>query len=169
MNPDVITRGTPACLAQIMATHAATGASVVSVEECGPGQAMKYGIVTPGQRLSDASFTITAIVEKPPLGSEPSNYKISGRYILTPRIFDFLAEHRRGAGGEVQLSDAMAELATEQPLLGHLFRGRSFDCGSKEGFIAANIALALDDAALRPIVLGEFEEFLRDKNLLPGS
>jgi UTP--glucose-1-phosphate uridylyltransferase len=171
MNPDVVTRGRPGCLAQIMETYDATGANVVSIEECGPGQTMKYGIVELGQPLSDCSFRITSMVEKPPLGSEPSNFKISGRYILAPRIFDFLARQRPGTGGEVQLTDAMLGLAVEQPIFGHCFKGRSFDCGSREGFIAANIFLALNDAELRPIVLDEVDRYFRneERSSLPGT
>ena len=168
LNPDVITRGDPGCLAQILETYSVTGGNVVSIEECSPDQTTKYGIVATGKKVSDAAFHIAKMVEKPRPGSAPSNLKISGRYILQPMIFEYLAQHRRGSGGEIQLTDAMIGLGNTQPIFGHRFRGRSFDCGSKEGFIAANVAFALDHPELRPLVLREIDVFLRNLNAVPG-
>ena len=101
LNPDVITRGDPGCLAQILETYSVTGGNVVSIEECSPDQTTKYGIVATGEKISDAAFHIATMVEKPRPGSAPSNLKISGRYILQPMIFEYLAQHRRGSGGEI--------------------------------------------------------------------
>ena len=83
------------------------------------------------------------MVEKPPRGKAPSNRIITGRYILQPEIFEFLGKQERGAGGEIQLTDAMLALAKKQPFYGFDFEGRTFDCGSKIGFLAANVAYAL--------------------------
>lgn len=157
--PDVVTRGEPGCLAQILETYYLTGGNVVSIGECSPDQTDKYGIVARGERISEAAFRIDALVEKPSPRSAPSNLKLSGRYILQPEIFEHLSGHSLGIGGEIQLTDAMIGLAGEQPIFGHYFRGRSFDCGSKEGFIAANVAFALDDPRLASIVRDEIDAF----------
>ena len=92
------------------------------------------------------------MVEKPPRGQAPSNLIITGRYILQPGIFDILAAEKRGAGGEIQLTDAMIELAKTQPFYGLKFEGQSYDCGSKIGFLSANVAYAL----ARPDIGPEF-------------
>jgi UTP--glucose-1-phosphate uridylyltransferase len=157
--PDSITRGEPGCLAQIMETYALTGGNVVSVEESASHEVNRYGIVGVGEEISDAAFRVTAFVEKPEVGSAPSNLRINGRYILQPQIFGHLARQDRGVGGEIQLTDAIARLAAEQPVYGHRFRGRSYDCGSREGFIAANVAFALEDPRLALIIRREIDAF----------
>jgi UTP--glucose-1-phosphate uridylyltransferase len=163
--PDAIARGEPGCLAQIMETYALTGANVVSVEECNPHEVNRYGVVGVGEGVSKMAFRATAFVEKPEIGSAPSNLKISGRYILQPEIFRHLSRQDRGVGGEIQLTDAIARLAGEQPVFGHRFRGRSYDCGSREGLIAANVAFALDDPRLASIVRQEIDAFFRRKQV----
>ena len=95
------------------------------------------------------------MVEKPPKGTAPSNLIISGRYILQPEIFDILEHVEKGAGGEIQLTDGMIELAERQPFHGVRFDGRTYDCGSKIGFLAANIAFALERADLGPLLRAE--------------
>ena len=159
--PDVVLRGEPGGLAQILETYNLVGGNVVGITECRPDQASRYGIVAPGEKISDDAFRIPTMVEKPKAGTAPSNLKLNGRYILQPRIFEHLARHDVGTGGEIQLTDALLRLADEQPLFGRRFHGRSFDCGSKEGFLAANIAFALESAELAPIVLHEMDIFLR--------
>jgi UTP--glucose-1-phosphate uridylyltransferase len=155
LTADVIMRGEPGGLAQILQTYERVGGNVVSVEECAQDQTGRYGIVAPGDAISEAAFRIDAMVEKPPPGAAPSNLKISGRYILQPRILDLLAQQKPGAGGEIQLTDAMVRLATEQRFFGHRFKGRFFDCGSREGLLAANIAFALEDPLLSQVVRRE--------------
>lgn len=170
LNPDVITRGWPGCLAEMLETYGRTGGNVVSVAECRPDQTHQYGIVDEGERVSDAAFRIKAMVEKPAVGSAPSNLKISGRYILQQEILTHLSKLEPGVGREIQLTDALVRLADEQPIFGHLFRGRSFDCGSREGFVAANIALALEDDRLAAIVRHEVDLSLRESNgIEPGA
>ena len=100
------------------------------------------------------------MVEKPPRDSAPSNLCITGRYILQPEIFDILASQTRGTGGEIQLTDAMIGLAERQPFYGLKFDGRSFDCGSKIGFLAANVAYALARDDIAPAFRAEIEELL---------
>src|SRR5262252_5125442 len=102
------------------------------------------------------------MVEKPPREKAPSNLIITGRYILQPEIFDVLAQEKRGAGGEIQITDAMIELAKSQPFYALQFQGRSFDCGSKEGFLAANIADALERKDLGPEARAQLKKLLGD-------
>ncbi len=124
--------------------YAALGenANLIAVEEVPEDRTHMYGVVGMGERKG-AAFEITGMVEKPPRGKAPSNRIITGRYILQPEIFGLLAKQERGAGGEIQLTDAMLALAKKQPFYGFDFEGRTFDCGSKIGFLAANVAYAL--------------------------
>ncbi|MFL5088720.1 MAG: UTP--glucose-1-phosphate uridylyltransferase GalU [Xanthobacteraceae bacterium] len=141
--PDVLVQHKPGCLAQMI--HAARDletANIVAVEQVPPERVHMYGVVGIGQRSGNL-FSLTQMVEKPSRETAPSNLIITGRYVLQPEIFDILAAERRGAGDEIQLTDAMIELAKAQPFYGFEFAGRSFDCGSKIGFLAANIAYAL--------------------------
>lgn len=141
--PDMITLGPKGCLAQMMDVYATTGANVISVEAVDPDQAHQYGIVGVGEPAGARGFRISAMVEKPKPGTAPSNLYINGRYILQPQIFDILAAQERGAGNEIQLTDAMLKLSASQPFYGVEFEGRTYDCGSKLGFLTANIAYAL--------------------------
>ena len=102
------------------------------------------------------------MVEKPPRGTAPSNLYINGRYILQPEIFDILSKQTPGAGGEIQLTDAMLTLAGTQPFYGYTFTGRTFDCGSREGFIKANVAYAMWDREMAENLRPELESLLRD-------
>ena len=105
-------------------------------------------------------FEVTGMVEKPPREKAPSNLIITGRYILQPEIFDILATQSRGAGGEIQLTDAMIALAKKQTFYGLKFAGDSFDCGSKIGFLAANVAYALDRPDLAPALRAEIKRLM---------
>jgi UTP--glucose-1-phosphate uridylyltransferase len=135
------------------------GANVVAVEEVPKDRVHMYGVVGVGKPHGDA-FEITRMVEKPPREEAPSNLIITGRYILQPEIFDILARQSRGAGGEIQLTDAMITLAGRQPFYGLKFKGRSFDCGSKVGFLAANIAYALARDDIAPALRAELKSLL---------
>ena len=108
-----------------------------------------YGIVGVGEDVG-LTFEIKGMVEKPPKGTAPSNLIISGRYILQPEIFEVLEHVEKGAGGEIQLTDGMIELARTQPFHGVRFDGRTYDCGSKLGFLTANVAFALDRPDIAP-------------------
>jgi len=141
--PDMIMQAGTGCLAQLMETYAQTGGNVIAVEECDPEQTEKYGIVGKGEIAGDNAFRITAMIEKPTPAEAPSNLYISGRYILQPEIFALLGRQQKGAGNEIQLTDAMIALSETQPFYGHRFEGRTFDCGAKIGFLAANVAFAL--------------------------
>jgi UTP--glucose-1-phosphate uridylyltransferase len=111
-------------------------------------QTHQYGILGRGEAIGPSAFEVTAMVEKPKQGTAPSNLAVSGRYILQPEIFKLLETQERGAGGEIQLTDSMLTLAKTQKFYGSIFRGRIFDTGMKIGFLAANLAYALDRPGL---------------------
>src|SRR3974390_2249375 len=149
--PDVLVQHSRGCLAQMMDAYREAGnaANMIAVEEVPAERIHMYGVVGVGAQLGKA-FKITGMVEKPAREAAPSNLIITGRYILQPQIFDILANQTRGAGGEIQLTDAMIRLAEAQPFLGLKFEGKSFDCGSKIGFLAANVAYALERGDIAP-------------------
>ena len=161
--PDMIMRGEPGCLSQMMATYNAAGGNVIAVEECDPALTNRYGIVGVGDKAGDDAFRITAMVEKPDPKSAPSNLYINGRYILQPGIFAHLEHQQRGAGNEIQLTDAMIALAKTEPFYGRRFNGRTFDCGSKIGFLAANVAFGLDRVDIGPDLRAEIRALLDRK------
>ncbi len=131
------------CLAQAVEAYEKHGGNIVAVEEVPPSETHQYGIVSVGADYGH-SFEIKGMVEKPPQGTAPSNWMISGRYILEPEIFELLEKGEKGAGGEIQLTDAMIKLAARQAFHGVRFDGKTYDTGSKLGFLAANIAFALE-------------------------
>ncbi|MGA9825327.1 MAG: UTP--glucose-1-phosphate uridylyltransferase [Methylocystis sp.] len=131
------------CLAQAIEAHGKHGGNIIAVEEVPPSETHQYGIVSVGADYGH-SFEIKGMVEKPPQGTAPSNWMISGRYILEPAIFELLEKGEKGAGGEIQLTDAMIKLAATQAFHGVRFDGKTYDTGSKLGFLAANIAFALE-------------------------
>ncbi len=140
--PDMIMQSEKSCMHEMVELYENTGGNIVAVQECDPSETHKYGIVGEG-KAAHTGFEITGMVEKPKQGTAPSNLYINGRYILQPEIFAILAEQERGAGNEIQLTDAMLKLEKEQPFHGYHYRGRTFDCGSPEGFVEANVAFAL--------------------------
>jgi UTP--glucose-1-phosphate uridylyltransferase len=142
--PDVLVQAKKSCLAQMIeASETLDGqTNWMAVEEVPEDRSHMYGVVGIGERKGNA-FKITEMVEKPAKGKAPSNRIITGRYILQPEIFEHLEKQQRGAGGEIQLTDAMIALSKTQPFYGFDFQGRTFDCGSKIGFLCANVAYAL--------------------------
>jgi UTP--glucose-1-phosphate uridylyltransferase len=159
--PDMLMKAKPGCLAQMIAAYGdlGDGASVIAVEEVPADQTHMYGIVGMGKSKGRA-FEITSMVEKPPQGTAPSNLIISGRYILQPEIFDILEKQERGAGGEIQLTDAMIALSKRSPFYGYKYEGKTYDCGSKLGFLAANVAYALDREDIAPAFREELKKLL---------
>jgi UTP--glucose-1-phosphate uridylyltransferase len=145
--PDMVTMASGArqtrCLAQCVEAYQKHGGNIIAVEEVPPELTHQYGVVSVGADHGH-TFEITAMVEKPPQGSAPSNLIISGRYILAPEVFELLGRGRKGAGGEIQLTDGMKDLLATQAFHGVRFDGRTFDCGSKLGFLLANLAFALE-------------------------
>ena len=124
-------------------------ANIIAVEEVPKERVHMYGVVGVGEPKGKA-FAITSMVEKPKTAEAPSNLSITGRYILQPEIFGILEKQAAGAGGEIQFTDAMVELARTQPFYGLKFEGRSYDCGSKIGFLSANVAYGLERPDIAP-------------------
>ncbi|WP_294197441.1 UTP--glucose-1-phosphate uridylyltransferase GalU [uncultured Sphingomonas sp.] len=149
--PDELMVGTPNFMAQMVKAYDKVGGNVIGALEVSPDETDKYGIISPGNR--DGALTeVTALVEKPAKGSAPSNLMIPGRYILQPEVMKILDAKEKGAGGEIQLTDAMAKLIGQQPFHGFTFDGERFDCGDKTGFVSANLALALARDDIGPAV-----------------
>lgn len=141
--PDMIMRAEKSCMSGMVELYEKTGGNVIAVEECNPSETGKYGIVEPGGVSTGGGFEIVGMVEKPKPEDAPSNLFINGRYILQPEIFDILATQERGAGNEIQLTDGMFKLRASQKLHGYRYEGETYDCGTPEGFIEANVAFAL--------------------------
>jgi UTP--glucose-1-phosphate uridylyltransferase len=160
MLPDMLMEGPVAPLRQAISAYEAVGGNIIVVEPCPEGEAHKYGVValetTEGRRNK-----MTGMVEKPPKGTEPSNLFISGRYILQPEIFAILEQQERGAGNEIQLTDAMAKLMADQAFHALEFEGVTYDCGDKIGLLRANVAMALKRPDLGAAARDAIEQLLR--------
>jgi UTP--glucose-1-phosphate uridylyltransferase len=153
--PDELMTGKPNCLAQMIEAYEKVGGNIVAALEVPDSETHKYGVITPGS--SDGRLTeILGLVEKPAPGTAPSNLMLPGRYILQPEVMRALDDQETGAGGEIQLTDAMAKLIGEQPFHAYRFEGERYDCGSAAGFVIANLAMALDRSDVGPAV----EEFI---------
>ena len=146
--PDELLLGDPPCLAELVEVHGRTGGSVVALAEVPQAETGRYGIaeVAAGE---GRALTLSGMVEKPDPAEAPSRLAIIGRYVLQPGLFARLAAQAPGAGGEIQLTDAMATMAREEPFRGVRFTGRRFDCGSPAGYLQATIACALKRPELR--------------------
>lgn len=139
---DLIDGGDRPCLKQMVEQYELTQSSVVAVQQIQASQTRKYGIVDTLNRES-ASMQLKGIVEKPAPEQAPSDLAVVGRYILTPRIFDLLAETNVGSGGEIQLTDGIAKILNEEKVYAYQFSGKRYDCGNKLGYLQATIAYAL--------------------------
>ncbi|MFP4097298.1 MAG: UTP--glucose-1-phosphate uridylyltransferase GalU [Alphaproteobacteria bacterium] len=142
--PDDIVDHSTGCLAQMIGAYNDHGGNIVAVKDVPREETKKYGILDIGETKGSA-VSVKGLVEKPDPKDAPSTLSIIGRYILQPEIFSHLADFERGAGNEIQLTDAMAKLLGNQPFHGLRFEGQHFDCGSRLGFIAANLAYGLKD------------------------
>jgi UTP--glucose-1-phosphate uridylyltransferase len=157
--PDVLHYAEKPCIGEMIEAYAGSPGNYIAVAPVPADQAHQYGIA--GVEDAEAkSSRITAMVEKPKPGTAPSNLHISGRYILEPAIFDILAEGERGAGGEIQITDAMIRLARTRPFYAFRFDGTIYDCGTKLGFLAANVAYALAREDLGPALRAEIKKLL---------
>ncbi len=159
--PDMLHHGKTPCLSDMIEAHDATGGNHIAVAPVPGDQTHQYGIVGVTDAKAKVS-TITKMVEKPKAGTAPSNLHITGRYILQPEIFELLAAQERGAGGEIQLTDTMIRLMQDpkQPFHAVRFDGTIYDCGSKLGFLMANIAYALDRDDLGPALRAELKNLV---------
>jgi UTP--glucose-1-phosphate uridylyltransferase len=139
---DLVKADTP-CLKQMVDAQTEVGGNVIAVMDVAPSQTDKYGIVKPGA-TKGRLVEVQGLVEKPAPASAPSTMAVIGRYILQPSLFELLARHERGAGNEIQLTDAMAKMIGTMPFHGYRFEGTRFDCGDKAGFVEATMAYALE-------------------------
>ncbi len=149
--PDELMHGRPNCLAQMVQAYSEVGGNIVAALEVPESETHKYGVIEPGPskgRLTE----IRGMVEKPAPGTAPSNLMLPGRYILQPEVMRALDAQETGAGGEIQLTDAIAKLIGKQPLFAYRFEGERYDCGSAPGFVIANIAMALERSDAGPDV-----------------
>ena len=157
--PDVLVQAAPSCLAQMVEAYQETGSNIIAVEPVPEAEVDKYGVIDPAERNGNR-IRMNGMVEKPPVADAPSNLAITGRYILQGKIFDYLADQAAGAGGEIQLTDAMARLMANEDFYAVEYDGQSYDCGSKLGYLRAQIAYALADAehgaGARALLDGEF-------------
>lgn len=158
--PDMVMQDKRGCLSGMMDVYNQSGGNIISVEEVAMEDAHQYGVVGIGKDV-EGGFEITDMVEKPARGTEPSNLFINGRYILQPEIFDILETQERGAGNEIQLTDGMLKLAAKQDFFGYRFQGNTYDCGTKRGFILANVAYAMERDDIRPNVIDGIRDLVK--------
>jgi UTP--glucose-1-phosphate uridylyltransferase len=157
--PDELMVGRPNFLKQMVDAYQQVGGNLVGALEVAESETDKYGIISPGGREGRLT-EVTALVEKPARGTAPSNLMIPGRYILQPEVMQVLEHQTKGAGGEIQLTDAMAQMIGRQPFHGFTFDGERYDCGDKAGYIQANLALALERADIGAAVRDFAEKLL---------
>ncbi len=162
LSDDVVVGQRP-CIGQLIHAYHQTHGSVVAVMEVPPEETGRYGVISgsPEEGHGGRLWKVDRVVEKPAPGEAPSNLAIIGRYVLTPKIFDKLEQTHRGAGGEIQLTDAIEALMQEQPVHGYAFEGTRYDAGTPMGWLKASVELAL----ARPDMGSEFAEYLRGLDL----
>ena len=149
--PDELMWGNPGCLKQMVEAYGSVGGNIVAALEVPDSETHKYGVIDPG--VSNGRLTeIKGMVEKPPQGTAPSNLMLPGRYILQPEVMQALDAQEPGAGGEIQLTDAMAKLIGRQPFHAYWFEGERYVCGSAAGFVIANLAMAFERRDIAPAV-----------------
>jgi len=152
--------GKPGCLRQMVDAYMQVGGNLICAQEVPEDQTHMYGVITPGTR--DGALTeVKGLVEKPKPGTAPSNLSVIGRYILQPEVMRVLETQEKGAGGEIQLTDAMARMIGDQPFHGLTFDGRRYDCGDKAGYIQANLALAVAREDIGPSIRAFAVDLLR--------
>ena len=140
-------------LSQLIKIHERMGGTVIALEEVAPENVSRYGIVKSQFEVEPGVHKIIDMVEKPKPEDAPSNLAIMGRYVISPTIFPLLQNAKTGAGGEIQLTDALKVLCEQEPVWGVVYKGRRFDCGTQKGWLAANVQLAMDDPELRQVIL----------------
>ncbi|MFN4154430.1 MAG: UTP--glucose-1-phosphate uridylyltransferase GalU [Paracoccaceae bacterium] len=155
--PDDVIAADKPCLQQMIEAYAETGGNLVAAMEVPPEKASSYGVLDIGNDMGSI-VEAKGMVEKPPFGTAPSNLAVIGRYILSPDVLTNLNKIKQGAGGEIQLTDAIAEEIGKSKVYGYRFRGQRYDCGSKAGFLQATVAFGL----ARPDLREEFGTYLND-------
>ena len=164
MLPDDVVVGDRPCIGQLIEAYKETHGSVVAVMEVPDSEVSRYGVIDPDPDVdthNDRLHKVRRLVEKPEGGSAPSNLAIIGRYVLAPKIFEKLESTPRGAGGEIQLTDAIGALIAESDVYGYTFEGKRYDAGTTMGWLEANVELALE----RPDIGGEFRRYLSGLDL----
>jgi UTP--glucose-1-phosphate uridylyltransferase len=156
----IANRNGDGCLTQMVDQYDKNQCSILGVERVHPQETDKYGIVKT-KEVSPSVGQVEMIVEKPAPERAPSNLGVVGRYILTPAIFEKIENTERGAGGEIQLTDAIAALMTDQQVLAYEFDGKRYDCGSKLGYLQATVEFGLEHDELK----GDFREYLKNLSL----
>jgi UTP--glucose-1-phosphate uridylyltransferase len=159
--PDMLHHGVKPCLEGMIEAYESNPSNIIAVYEVPMSETHQYGILGVGAAGKGGLMPVVSMVEKPPKGTAPSNLAVSGRYILEPSIFEILETQEHGAGGEIQLTDAMVTLAKSRPFSAYRFEGRIHDTGTKLGFLTANIAYALDRADLGPALRAELKGMLK--------
>ena len=145
--PDVLVKAKKSCLAQMVEAYNKVGGNVIAVDAVPQDRVSSYGVIAPKSR-EGRLIEMSGMVEKPPMDEAPSNLKITGRYILQPEIMDILKTQAAGAGGEIQLTDAMATLMDQQKFHAYEYDGQDYDCGSKLGYFEAVLAFAKDHSEI---------------------
>ncbi len=160
LGDDIVQADTPA-IKQLMNQYETTGKSIIGVQQVNENETHRYGIVDPKESYNEL-FSVNKFVEKPKIGTAPSNLAIMGRYVLTPQIFDYLGRQEIGAGGEIQLTDAIEHLNSEDCVYAYNFEGERYDVGEKIGFVKTTIQFALNDDYMKK----EIKEFIKSINKL---
>lgn len=163
---DDIVKAEKPCLQQLIEQYEVTQKSIIGVKPVPESEASRYGIIDP-KESDGLLYKVNDFVEKPAAGTAPSNLAIMGRYILTPEIFEFLGRQEVGAGGEIQLTDAIQKLNKLQDVFAYTFEGKRYDVGEMIGFIRTTIEFALDDPKLGKDVEAVMKELLKDKSKIP--
>lgn len=159
---DDIVQGETPCLGQLMEQYEETQSSVIGVQQVPEEETERYGIIEP-KTAEGRRYEVSNFVEKPTRGTAPSNLAIMGRYVLTPKIFDFLDEQEIGAGGEIQLTDAIQKLNQSESVYAYDFHGKRYDVGEKLGFLRTTIEFALNNEELSEQVMKMLQEIMKEK------
>ena len=157
LGDDIVDSDTP-CLKQLIDVYNETGSSILGVQEVSQEKVSSYGIIEPKVKISDRVWSVKDMIEKPAVSEAPSRLAVLGRYIIAPEIFDILEKTKPGSGGEIQLTDALKELARMQSILAYNIEGRRYDVGDKQGFLEATVEQALKKPELRD----KFLAYLKD-------
>lgn len=163
LGDDIVQADKP-CLKQLMDEYGKTGASIIGVQPVPEEETHRYGIIEPLEQTG-RRYEVKNFVEKPARGTAPSNLAIMGRYILTPEIFRFLEEQKIGAGGEIQLTDAIQKLNEIQRVFAYNFEGKRYDVGEKIGFIKTTIEFAMKNEELKPELIQFMEELIKEERI----
>lgn len=159
LGDDIVQADTPA-IKQLMDQYEITGKSIIGVQQVSENETHRYGIIDPAES-SEGLFSVNKFVEKPKFGTAPSNLAIMGRYVLTPQIFDYLGRQEIGAGGEIQLTDAIEHLNSDDCVYAYDFKGERYDVGEKIGFVKTTIQFALNDKEMSE----DIKNFIKSINL----